>query len=121
MPRNEKQTLTLYGSPTGGNFQLEFSGQTTGNIAYNASAATIQTALEALSNIAPGDVDVTGGSLPGTPVVVEFQGAYAATKVPSLRVLATGLTGGSLCRRDDHHGRRICWSRQRNQSLLDIQ
>lgn len=36
---------------TSGNFTITYDGQTTGNIAYNASAANIKTALEALSNI----------------------------------------------------------------------
>jgi len=36
---------------TSGNFTITYDGQTTGNIAYNASAADIKTALEALSNI----------------------------------------------------------------------
>lgn len=39
-----------------GTFTLTAGGQTTGNIAYNASAATVQSALEALSNIDPGEV-----------------------------------------------------------------
>ena len=39
--------------------KLTYSGQTTASIAFNASAAQVQAALEALSNIAPGDVVVT--------------------------------------------------------------
>ncbi len=42
----------------GGTFTLTFDGQTTGSLAYNADAAAVQTALEGLSNIAPGDVTV---------------------------------------------------------------
>ena len=41
---------------TGGSFTLTYNGQTTGSISYNATAAAVQSALEALSN-----VDVTGG------------------------------------------------------------
>ena len=93
---NEKQTLTMYGTPTGGTFALTFSGQTTGTIAHNADAVTIQAALEALSNIAPGDVVVTGGALPGTPIVIEFAGTYALTDVPLLTANTSGLTGGSI-------------------------
>jgi YD repeat-containing protein len=40
------QQVQVTGSPTGGTFTLTFNGQTTGSIAYNASAATVQTALQ---------------------------------------------------------------------------
>jgi hypothetical protein len=50
---NEVQVVTLTGA-TAGTFTLTYSGQTTGAIAYNASAAAVQTALQALSNIGAG-------------------------------------------------------------------
>ena len=77
---NEQQTVTLSTLVT--QYTLTFNGQTTGNIAYNATAATVQTALEGLSNIAPGDVVVTGNA--GGPYTVEFTGAYANTDVNAL-------------------------------------
>lgn len=46
-PRNRTQWVT---GPTSGNFTLTFGGQTTGNIAWNASAATVQTELINLSS-----------------------------------------------------------------------
>lgn len=92
---SEVQTITITGGPTGGNFTLTFSGQTTGNIAYNAAASAVQTALEALSNIAPGDVVCAGGPLPGTPVTVTFTGTYAGTDVPLMTDNDAGLTGGT--------------------------
>lgn len=91
---SEVQTITITGSPTGGSFTLTFSGQTTGSIAYNATAGAVQTALEALSNIAPGDVVCTGGPLPGTPVTVTFSGQYAGIDV-SLMTDTESLTGGT--------------------------
>jgi len=92
---SEVQTVTITGTPTGGTFTLTFSGQTTGTIAYNATASTVQTALEALSNIAPGDVVCTGGPLPGTAVVVTFGGQYAGTDVSQMTASGAGLTGGT--------------------------
>lgn len=92
--QNEKQTVSITGSPTGGTFTLTFSGQTTASIAYNASAANVQSALEALSNIAVGDVTCTGGSLPGTAIVIEFKATYANTDVPAL-TFTKSLTGGT--------------------------
>lgn len=46
---DEIQTVTLAGA-TGGTFTLSFQERTTGNIAYNASAATVLTALETGTN-----------------------------------------------------------------------
>lgn len=91
---NEAQTVTITGTPTGGTFTLTFAGQTTAPIAYNAAAAAVVSALEALPNIATGEVTATGGALPGTPVVVTFGGTYAGINVPQMT--ATGaLTGGT--------------------------
>ena len=59
---NETQTVRVTNA-TGGTFTLTFNGQTTAPIAYNATAAQIQAALEALSNIAAGDILVTGGPI----------------------------------------------------------
>lgn len=74
---NEIQSVAVTDA-TSGTFTLTFEGQTTGAVAYNATAATVQAALEALSNIAPGDVMVTGGPL-GTAVTVEFTGALKSS------------------------------------------
>lgn len=94
--QNEVQAFQLYGTPTGGTFTLTFDGQTTGTIAYNASNATVLAALEALSNVAPGDVTMGGGSLPGSAVTVTFGGAYANTNVSQLTINGASLTGGSI-------------------------
>jgi hypothetical protein len=92
---NEVQGVAITGSPTGGTFTLTWSGQTTAAIPYNATAAQVKTALVALSNIGPGDVDVTGGPLPGTGVSVTFKGQYIGTDVAAMTKNAGGLTGGS--------------------------
>lgn len=91
---SEVQTISL-GSATAGSITITFAGQTTGAIAYNASAATVQTALESLSNVDPGDVVVTGGPLPGT-ITLTFGGQYAGTDVAQVAVAPTGLTGGTV-------------------------
>ncbi|MFM9780473.1 phage tail tube protein [Streptomyces scabiei] len=92
---DEVQTVTITGSPTGGTYTLTFSGQTTAGIAYNAAAAAVQSALEALSNIASGDVVCGGGPHPGTPVTVTFGGDYDGEDVPQMTASAAGLTGGT--------------------------
>src|SRR5690606_6485947 len=48
---NEVQTVTLMTAPTGGTWTISFEGQTTGNLDYNADAATVESELESLSNI----------------------------------------------------------------------
>lgn len=92
---NEVQTVTITGGPAGGTFTLTYAGQTTAGIAYNANAAAVQSALEALSNIAPGDVTVGGGALPTTPVTVTFTGTLAATNVAEMTASGASLTGGT--------------------------
>jgi len=52
--------------PDAGSWSLEFDGQTTGPIAYNAEAADIKAALEALSNI--DEVSVAGDYVDGISV-----------------------------------------------------
>lgn len=90
---SEVQTVTVTGSPTGGTFTLTWSGQTTSAIAYNATAATVRTALEALSNINVGDVTVTGNA--GGPYTVTFGGQYLGDDVAQMTASGTSLTGGS--------------------------
>jgi hypothetical protein len=92
---NEVQQVAITGGPTGGTYTLTYSGQTTAGIAYNAAAADVQSALEALSNIAVGDVVCAGGPHPGTPVTVTFQGLLAETDVAQMTASAAGLTGGT--------------------------
>lgn len=90
---NEKQLITV--DATAGQFKLVFTGtmlapisaQTTADIAESAVGATIQTELEALAAIAPGDVTVTGGA--GGPWVATWAGAYAGTNMN----LMTGING----------------------------
>lgn len=91
---NEAQTVTITGTPTGGSFTLTFNGETTGTIVFNATAAAVQTALEALVGIEVGDVTVTGGPGPGTPYVVTFIGYYAGTNVAQMTAAHT-FTGGT--------------------------
>lgn len=54
---NEKVSLVV--DATGGTFTATFGGDTTSAIAYNATAATLEAALEALDAIGSGNVSVT--------------------------------------------------------------
>ena len=85
---NEVQNLAL-DTPSAGTFTLSFMGATTDPIAFNASAATIDTALEALSTIGAGNVAVTAGS----DFVFTFGGDLAALSLPLVTIDGSGLTG----------------------------
>lgn len=89
---DEQQRITLTGAPSGGTFTITFNGQTTASIAYNASASTVLSALEGLSNIDPGDVTVSGSA--GGPWTVTFEGKYAGTNVVEMTGTSS-LTGTS--------------------------
>jgi hypothetical protein len=66
--RDDKQVITLDADVT--SFTLTYDDEETGSIDDEATAATVQTALEALSNLASGDVVVTGDA--GGPYTVQF-------------------------------------------------
>lgn len=87
---DEVQTVTEGGSGLT-SFTLTFSGQTTASILAAATAAQVQAALEALSNIGAGNVKVTGSA--GGPYTVSFQGALANTNVAQMTATPTGGTG----------------------------
>lgn len=90
---NEIQKVTVDPAVTGGTFTLTFDGQTTGNIAYNASASTMDTALEALSNIGAGDITVTSGTT--GQWFIEFGNAMAGANQVEMTADGANLTGGS--------------------------
>ena len=76
---------------TAGSYRLTFSGQTTGLIAHDAGPTGVQAALEALSNIAPGDVTVIGSN---SSFNLTFGGTLANTNVPEITSSDNTLTNG---------------------------
>jgi len=93
-PTNEVQTITVNGAPTGGTFTLALDGQVTpSGVAYDASASTVQTALQALSTIGSGNATVAGSA--GGPYVVTFAGALGDIEVDAIVGDGTLLTGGT--------------------------
>jgi hypothetical protein len=78
---NEVQRINI--KAVGGTFTLAYGGQTTAPIAFNASAGTVESALNGLSSISAGggSVSVTGGPGDATganPYVVTFGGGPLA-------------------------------------------
>ena len=97
---SSRQSISITGNPTGGTFTLTFTrpvsgGQTTTSpIAFNATAAQVQSALESLIDVGFGNVVATGGPLPTQPVTIRFQNALAARVIPPLTATPS-LTGGT--------------------------
>jgi hypothetical protein len=91
---SEVVTVTVTGTPTGGTFKLAYGGEQTGNIAFNALASAVETALEALPALGGANVNVTGAA--GGPYTVTFAGELAGINVSDIDpVLPTALTGGT--------------------------
>lgn len=88
-------TATITGVPTGGTFTLSVSVgggavQTTAGIAFNATAAAVQTALQGLSNVGANLATVTGSA--GGPYTISFDNSLGAV---ILTANGAGLTGGT--------------------------
>ena len=85
-------TLTANGTPpTAGTFTLTYAGQTTAGIAFDATPAAVKAALEALSTIAAGDVDVALTTL--GPTLAVASSVYTITFKRALGAQAITLTG----------------------------
>jgi len=91
---DEVWQLVITGSPTGGDFTITYGGQTTSAIPYNATAAEIEAALIALSNIGPNDVRCYGSSLPEGTITIQATGALGAANLTP-PTTTDSLTGGS--------------------------
>lgn len=103
---DEIQTIAVHvATVSGGTFTLTvkvFNGETatTGNIAFDANAATIETAIDtALNGVitgwTDGDITVAGGDLNSAPVTLTYDGAsVAAQKHFDVVIDGTNLTGG---------------------------
>ena len=90
---DQTQLITINGTPTGGTFTL-YSGGNGASLAYNAAAATVQTAVRAWGGIYSG-VTVTGSA--GGPYTISFPNATTNVQAPSapFSVDQTALTGGT--------------------------
>ena len=89
---NDIDTISFGGTVSGGNWSLTFNGANSGNILWNASAATVQTALQAMTTFGTGNVLVTGGPGPAS-YVLTFAGALRGTPQNSSSVTNVNLTG----------------------------
>lgn len=88
---NTVQLVTLLGNPTAGSFTLTYEADITTDIAENATASTVQTALEALDLIGTDNVSVEGSA--GGPWQITFIGALGGQNIVQLGATSE-LTGG---------------------------
>lgn len=78
---------------TGGTFTLTFSAQTTSALAYNVTAASVQTAFVALSSVGVGNATVGGPD--GGPYTITFIGSLSGAAQAAITANGGSLTGGS--------------------------
>lgn len=86
-----RQSLNFYGPTAGATFTLSFRGETTAVLAAGATAAQVETALNALSTVlAVGGVTCTSGGDATTygrpPVRIDFPNTYAYRGLPLIQV-----------------------------------
>lgn len=85
----EVQRVALDSDTHGGTFTLTFDGENTGALAYNITAAALQTALQALASVGADNLTVTG-SFP--EYVLTFVGTLTGDQ-PAVTASAAGLLG----------------------------
>lgn len=83
------------GGATGGTYTITYGGQTTSGLAYNANAAAVKAAIEALSTVGSGNVEVTaitGG------FEIYMKGALAGShdQITATFTSLTGATGPAI-------------------------
>src|SRR5262249_7766218 len=90
---NVFQKVQILGSPTGGTFTLTFEGDTTAPIPFDATAAQVQAALEALPNIGPGNAESSQGPVNTIGVVVDLLNGANPGPIQLMTANGTGLLG----------------------------
>jgi len=89
---SERQTVTLSAVPDYGTFTLTYQGETTTDIAYDASSSDIEDALEALSAFNTGNITVSGAI--GTNPTIDF--ASSLGNVDLLMINSSMKNGGEF-------------------------
>lgn len=89
---NEQQLIGFSAVPDAGNWAISFNGNATSSLAFNAVAATIQTALRLLPGLS--DVTVAGSYAAGFTVV--FAGSAGGINQPLLVISSNTLTATAV-------------------------
>jgi hypothetical protein len=91
---NAVQTVASTGTPAGGTFRLEYDGQVTGALAHNISSANFLIAMEELSNIGEGGLDISGANL-AAGYALTFVDQVGGRAVRAITLYDNSLTGGT--------------------------
>lgn len=92
LPDPPVQTVTIDAS--GGTFTLTYSGQVSGPLAFDLSAADLQRELEALGRIGAGNVAVSGED--GGPFELRFGGALTGRDIQVVEADDDALDGTAV-------------------------
>ncbi len=91
---SEVQTMSISaGDPDGGHYHLTYDGFTTGEIAHDADAPTIQAAMDALPNVDSGDITVTVENTSLDDGEIYFTFSDSKGDVPMILADDSALTG----------------------------
>jgi hypothetical protein len=91
LPDPPVQTVSI--DATGGTFTLTYSGQVTGLLAFDLTAADLRRELEALGRIGAGNVEVSGDD--GGPFELRFGGALTGRDIQVVEPDDEGLQGSA--------------------------
>jgi hypothetical protein len=100
MTADEVQVLSFSGTPSGGTYKLSFEGSETAALPFEATAAELQAALEALPTVGAGNVEVIGNS----NKQFTFVGDLAAKDVSQIGVDGSAILGGGAATRTARNG-----------------
>ena len=84
--------LKVTGNPTGGTFTITYDTATTEALPYNATSGAVQSALEKLAKVGPGNVVVTGETLVEGLTIAFIGDLRTSDKTPTA---TADFTGGS--------------------------
>lgn len=95
-PQNEWQRLRLVGTaPTAGTVTLSFNGASA-TVAFNATAAAVQAALQGLATVGAGNVLVTGTNLAAGDLSLQFTAGLGNQNVGQVTTTASTLNQGQI-------------------------
>lgn len=78
---------------SGGTYTLAFKDKVTTDLAYDANAAAVQSALQALASVGSGNMTVSGAGSSGSPFVVTCANTLSGIAQPAIVADNTNLTG----------------------------
>jgi hypothetical protein len=94
-PDNADEVQAVRIDATGGAFKLTFGSQTTAAIPFDASAATVQSALNPLGTLTVSVAGGPGGAGGSTPYLVTFTGTSGGADQPLIAADDSSLTGSA--------------------------